>query len=211
MSFLDNKHSNSYSNRLFGFGSRDKQSSGIKLPLIKPYFGECNAATKDGLNCSKSLVYTADGKILDCSEYCFNNCDKWVNEMFLEKNIPTSFSVLIESKTYNVGIRNISITIGNSDTSVLLECDIIRKGKRHEIICDESKDIKDIGNIFCEIIKSNTSNLFIEISISLSDHSIFNKDEFPKFLNFKNNIKIFRSSKYWELNESGLSLKILLN
>lgn len=203
-----------YSNRLFGFGSNNNKSSGIRVSSIKPYIGGCPSATKDGKNCNRSLVYTSDGKELNCTEYCVNNCHKWINNMFVEENIPTSIDVSSDNKIIRVGLSYIGIKLSNINGRLIdIGINLPRKGnKKMQLDCKEcNNEFKNAGNVLCKYIRDNvnTENLELEIFIELKDNSIFYKDDI-KFMNFKNNIRIFKPSRYWILH-NGLTLQIKLN
>lgn len=195
--------------------------TGVPFSDIKKYLGNCPAATKDGKQCFSSLSYINkdDKSILDCSKFCFSNCDIWINDMFREENIPITATFSHQFGKYNCDIKDITIKIGNLFDPELIKGTIvyIKKGrKHHEIKCDECKnDIKKAGNLFCKYIKDNinTPNLFVNISISMNEdiYSRFFKLPTFTFINFNNNIKIFKPTKYWKLNYNELELKLEIN
>lgn len=233
---MDHKHSYN-SNRGFGMGK-----TGIRLSSLKPYLGGCPAATKDGMNCNSSLVYTADGKTLDCTEYCRENCRTWVPNMFKRENIPSGAIINVDDRKVNVDIKFTSIMLytynEKEDIGTGLELYIYPNGDIKDPNTDEDGGISLTSNktieMVCDFIlnkfkKGNHNNLTItsylnkkimddkkirdayirayatgsglsikEAKLEIDDDEPWrdNKD-FYKFISFRNNLKIFRASKYW--------------
>lgn len=194
--------------------------TGIPFSHINKYLSNCSAATKDAKKCFSSLTYTDkddDKAMLDCSKFCFDNCDVWINDMFREENIPISATFASIFGTYNIDIKDITITMGNLFDPEGIKGTIvyIKKGrKHHEIKCDECKnDIKRAGNVFCKFIKDNidTPNLFINITISMTKDIYSRFGSIPKFVTFNNNIKIFKPTKYWKIGYDELELEFKIN
>lgn len=106
--------SKSPSNRHFGFGARSNRSSGIPMKSISSYLGGCHAATNNGNKCNSSLVYTADGKTLDCTEYCKENCKTWVPNIFKKENIPNAIIIEYNNEKFTIEINSIMHVILSS-------------------------------------------------------------------------------------------------
>lgn len=198
---MDHKHSY----RDFGM---DK--TGIRLSTIKSYLGGCSAATKDGMNCNSSLIYTADGKTLDCTEYCRENCRKWVPNMFKRQNIPSGAIVTSEDlANFDVDIKKTSIMLytynEKEDTGTALEIYIYPNGNIKDANTEEDLKENKASELVCDFIlnkfkKGNFNNLTITSYLNKKNLIIYEEDYY-KFVSFKNNLKIFKPSKYWKLKK----------
>jgi hypothetical protein len=103
--------------------------------IINDYLG-CQATTHDGVNCSlKGSFKTPIGSNGDCSRYCSQHIDKWLNSLkneyvdFYETKIPlTKIEIIYSSKTNKILIdqavnklsyflsRHSTITVGGTVT-----------------------------------------------------------------------------------------------
>jgi hypothetical protein len=76
-----------------------KEMKKEKLPVrlrkeIYKYNNDCSFATNEGTRCSKAFRYTDNtGNNLDCTEYCMNNCKKWINDVIDMKKMPTKLII----------------------------------------------------------------------------------------------------------------------
>lgn len=237
---MDHKHFYN-SNRGFGMGK-----TGIRLSSLKPYLGGCQAATKDGMNCNSSLVYTADGKTLDCTEYCRENCRTWVPNMFKKENIPSGAIITVGDTKINLDINFTAIMVASNnekdDTGEQLEIYIYPNGDIKDPYTDEDSGISLTANKASRMICDFMSNKFKEgnnnelriisylhrnvmddkkirdayireyaagSGLSIKEAKLHIDDEEPwredknffKFISFKNNLKIFKPSKYWVFHQ----------
>ncbi len=62
---------------------------GIPTSKFRGYLADdsCESITKNGKNCYRSVIYTADGKTKDCTDFCVGKCPTWLPIMF--DNLPT--------------------------------------------------------------------------------------------------------------------------
>ena len=162
--------------------------------IINDYLG-CQATTNDGVKCSlKGSFKTPIGSNGDCSRYCSQHIDKWLNSLkneyvdFCETKIPlTKIEIIYSSKTHKTLIdqavnkltyvinRDVSITGGN-----ITEEDIFPAFTYSDL------------NEFINIFKNQINDIDIKYIKFYYIKYAFNTDQLQKYNIIQVNNRIFR-------------------
>lgn len=179
-----------------------QNKTGVPISTYAKYLGNptCDYMTNMGKNCRNSLIYTNNGEKINCTKYCLQNCDKWVNDMLDMKNIPTH-AIFTDIKNnemkYKIDSINIIFEFDSKDnkdygsgTVSVIDGKILLKNNKTQKIYDKN----NVGDAFCYFIKNFNDKNYNKFKIQIFINNV--KDDL-RFIKFDNNIRMFRQSNYW--------------
>ena len=159
----------------------------VAINSIKKYLGEsCTNITDNGKNCSRSLKYVQDNKEKNCTKYCINNSDKWINDLFVKYPkyiVYNTKEIKIKGIIYQFISNTIKTEIYVQNTKISLS--IYENNK--EIMDIKNISLNDLLNIF-DIKKYNELIIQIIPTILLTN---------SVFIGFKDS-RLFKPTKYWD-------------
>jgi len=165
---------------------------GIQQHIMEYADADCDGITEEGKRCRNAFKYSKPDKfgnvtIKNCSDYCLNHCDKWLEQFF------SSQPEIVILENINTGrIREVKLDFLTELHLMWID----EKEKTNLMAIDENSTYEYINEVCSAMKTKNIIYLRVEIRID----TIYLLTSNYKFKSFKNMPLYLRNNKFWTYN-----------